>query len=308
MTRSNLLVFSTQAYLPLARELAASGGFEMGEFEREIFPDGERYLRLTRPVAARSVVLVGGTVSDSDTMELFDAASGLVHYGVERLTMVIPFYGHGTMERVTAEGEIVTAKTRARLLSAIPPSHAGNRVVLLDLHAEGIPFYFEGALRPVHLSARTLIVDEIKKLGLKDYVMACTDAGRAKWVQGLANDLGKLASFVFKKRVSASETEVIAMNADVRGRAVVIYDDMIRSGSSLIKAAKAYKAAGASDIYAIATHGILPGESLTKITQSGLFKKVIVTDSHPEARRREGGLLSVVSVAPLLASYLKTDV
>jgi ribose-phosphate pyrophosphokinase len=222
-------------------------------------------------------------------------------------SFAIPFFGHGTMERVIEHGEVVTAKTRACLLSSIPQASLGNRVVLLDLHSGGIPHYFEGALRPDHITALPIVVDVVKSLKLKDFVMACTDAGRAKWVQNLANDLGVSASFVFKKRVSGSKTEVIAMNADVKGRPVVIYDDMIRSGSSLIKAAKAYKSAGAAEIIAIATHGVLPGGALQDIRASGLFREVIVTDSHPRARQLADGFLKVMPVAGLLAGHLTSS-
>ena len=84
--------------------------------------------------------------------------------------------------------EIVTAKTRARLLSSVPLPGSGSRVLLLDLHTEGIPFYFEGALRPVHLSARPVVLKALAALGVE--VVGCTDAGRAKWVERFANDLG----------------------------------------------------------------------------------------------------------------------
>lgn len=304
MRTENRILFATRAYAPMAEEICRQGGITRGDLEVETFPDGERYIRIKTPVAGADVVVLGGTVSDTDTMELYDIASGAVFYGASRLTIAIPFFGYGTMERVIEHGEVVTAKTRACVLSSIPAASLGNRVVLLDLHSGGIPHYFEGALRPDHITARPLVVETIKKLGLGDFVMACTDAGRAKWVQNLANDLGVSASFVFKKRVSGSRTEVIAMNADVKGKAVVIYDDMIRSGSSLIKAAKAYKSAGAADIVAIATHGILPGSALAEIRGSGLFREVWVTDSHPRARELADGFLRVMPVAGLLGRHL----
>jgi len=119
----------------------------------------------------------------------------------------------------------------------------------------------------------------------RHFVLASTDAGRAKWVESLANDLSVEASFVFKLRLSSDRTEVTAMNAAVEGKTVLIYDDMIRTGSSLMNAAKAYRAAGATMLAALTTHGVLPADSLDRIQAAGLFTTIVSTDSHPRARR-----------------------
>ena len=127
---------------------------------------------------------------------------------------------------------------------------------------------------------------------------------RAKWVQSLANDLGVPASFVFKRRVSGEETEVAAVSAQVGGKAVVIYDDMIRTGGSPINAANAYKAAGASSLGAVTTHGVFPGDSLQKIRESGLFSTVICTDSHPRAREVAEKFTGFLTVEPVAGVFL----
>src|SRR5205814_1132047 len=126
---------------------------------------------------------IGGTISDGDTLELYDLATGLVQNGAQSLTLLIPYFGYSTMERPVKPGEVVTAKSRARLLSSLPAAIEGNRVMLLDLHSEGLPYYFEGAMRPVHLYAKAVITAVARRLCGDDFVLACTDAGRAKWVQ-----------------------------------------------------------------------------------------------------------------------------
>jgi ribose-phosphate pyrophosphokinase len=209
------------------------------------------------------------------------------------------------MERAVKTGEVVTAKNRARLLSAIPAAGLGNRIIMLDLHAEGIPHYFEGDTRPVHVYAKPVIMEAARRLGGDDFVLACTDAGRAKWVESLANDLGVSPSFVFKRRLSGDETAVTAVSAQVQDKKVIIYDDMIRTGGSLINAAKAYQAAGAASIAAIATHALLPGNSLQRIRESGLFSTIVCTDSHPRALELVDDFFQVESVASLLAGTLR---
>lgn len=300
------ILFSTRAYETLAARMVGAGEFEPGATERKTFPDGEHYLRIATHVDGRDVVLLGGTGTDADVLELYDMACTLVDGGAHSLSLVVPYFGCSTMERAIRGGEAVTAKTRARLLSSIPAAHAGNRIFLLDLHSEGIPYYFEGPLRVTHVYAKKIVGETARALGGDDFVLACTDAGRAKWVESLANDLHVPASFVFKRRLSGERTQVAAVSAQVQGRRVVIYDDMIRTGSSLIGAATAYQAAGASSIVVVSTHGVFPGDACERLRKTGLIERIVVTDSHPHALEVAGDFVQVVSVAPLLADQLNS--
>ncbi|MCG8421820.1 MAG: ribose-phosphate diphosphokinase [Proteobacteria bacterium] len=308
MSSQPLLMFSTHSYQYLSQSMCALGGFEEGQLERRSFPDGESYARLLTECADRDVAVLGGTISAADTLEVYDLACGLVEYGARRLTLVIPFYGYGTMERAVKSGEVVTAKTRARLLSAIPAASMGNRVILLDLHVSGITHYFEGAIRPMHVYAKPLIEEAAQELGGDDFVLACTDAGRAKWVASLASGMGVIAAFVYKRRIDGKRTEVTGVSAHVCDKKVIIYDDMIRTGGSLIGAAHAYRDAGARSIAAIATHGLFPGDALVRLEQSGLFETIVCTDSHPRSRELRSGFLRVVSVDELLVNQLRETV
>lgn len=299
-------LFSTVAYQYLRDRIAAAAPeWQASPVETRMFPDGERYQRIGAEVHGCEVALVGGTVSEADTLELYDLACGLVENGARFLTLVVPYFGYSTMERAVRPLEIVTAKTRARLLSSIPVPGAGSRILLLDLHSEGLPYYFEGALRPLHLYAKPVVMAAARRLGGDRFVIACTDAGRAKWVESLATDMHVDASFVFKRRDSAGAPRVTAVSAHVEGEHVIIYDDMIRTGSSLINAARAYKDAGAARISAIATHGLFPTDALHRIADSGLFDALVTTDSHPRALQLEHPLLRVESIAPLLAANLE---
>jgi ribose-phosphate pyrophosphokinase len=307
MAKLKPLLLASRSYAYLQREMQALGFGNLGQVEINDFPDGERYQRIVTPVYSRDVVLIGGTISDGDTLELYDLACAIVKYGAQSLTLVIPYFSYSTMERAVKAGEVVTAKTRARLFSAIPTASYGNRIVLLDLHSEGIPHYFEGSLRPVHLYAKNIVLKAARKLGGKRFVLASTDAGRAKWVQSLANDLGVDAAFVFKKRLSGSRTKLTAMSASVQGQPVVIYDDMIRTGGSLLEAARAYREAGATRLSVVTTHGLFPGEALKKLETSGLLDRIICTNSHPRTLALRSKFLQVESVASLFIDYLRGD-
>jgi ribose-phosphate pyrophosphokinase len=274
------ILFAIKGYEYLAEKVLACGDFEKGKLEVSHFTDGERYQRILSDVNDRDVIIIGGTVNDEATLELFDLASSLVSYGAGSLSLVIPYFGYSTMERAVLSGEIVTAKARAILLSAIPRSNRGNRVYLFDIHSEGIPYYFEHGLYPTHVYCKDIINKAALEYGGANFVMASTDAGRAKWVESLANELGVNAAFILKRRLKGDHTEVSAINADVAGKTVIIYDDMIRSGGSIINAAKTYKEAGAADIIVITTHGLFVNDGLQKLKNCGIIKKLICTDSH----------------------------
>jgi ribose-phosphate pyrophosphokinase len=306
------VVFATRAYAPLAGELCRAGGFTPGEVERQFFPDGERYQRIVTRCVGREVALIGGTISEPDTLELYDLASGLVHCGAARVSLVIPYFGYSTMERAAREGEVVTAKTRARLLSSLPVAGLGNRVFLLDLHVDSVTHYFEGPMHPTHVDGSPVIRPAVsafaERAGAKgEFVLGCTDAGRAKRVEHLANELGVNAAFVYKRRLSGDRTEVSGVSAHVRGKCVIIYDDMIRTGGSLLAAARAYREAGATSIAAVTTHGLFIGDALERLLSSGLLSGVAATDSHPRAAElaRDEPRLTIHSVAPLLAAELE---
>ena len=304
MQKSRPLLFSVQSYHYLRDELLKLTGYAAGEVEHKQFPDGEIYQRLLSPVSERDVILLGGTVDDATTLELYDLASAMVMGGARSLTLVIPYYGYSTMERAVKPGEVVKAKTRARLLSSIPQAAIRNKIILLDLHTEGIPYYFERDLRTAHLYAKTVIIETARRLCGDNFVLACTDAGRAKWVESLANDIGVQASFVFKRRLDGEHTEITGVSAWVKDQDVLIYDDMIRTGGSMIKAAQAYLEAGARSIQAITTHGIFPGNSLEKLEKCGHFQHLVATNSHPRAQALKGDFLETVSLAPVFAEYL----
>ena len=140
-------------------------------------------------------------------------------------------------------------------------------------------------------------------------MLGATDAGRAKWVESLANDLLVDAAFVFKRRLSDTQTEITALAADVQDRPVVIYDDMIRTGGSLISAARSYKDAGASEVFAVCTHGVFAQASLGKIQDSGVLEGIACTNTRPHVQElADGDFLRVYSVADLIAQYLSESV
>jgi ribose-phosphate pyrophosphokinase len=299
------IVAAVPDYKDLADKLVKAAQARPCEITTKLFSDGERYLRVMTEVRDQDVVLVGGTVSEKATMDVFDLACGLVDGGCRSLHILVPFFGYSTMERAVKSGEVVTAKTRARLLSAIPHAPFGNKVIMFDLHSEGIPFYFEGAVKTYHLYGKPLILAEARRRGGANFILGAPDAGRAKWVESLANDLKVGSGFVYKRRAEDGSVSISGINVSVHGENVVIYDDMIRSGKSILQAAKAYKAAGARDVSVICTHGLFTDGAVERLKEGGVISGVSCTDSHPNALAIKDPFVTVLSSADLFANYLK---
>lgn len=299
------LVYSTQAYDYLRKELLTYTDWLAGDLVTKQFPDGEIYHRFTQDVANHHAVLIGGTIDDANTIELYDLAQGLAHSNARSLTIVIPYFGYATMERAVEKGEVVKAKNRALLFSSVPMCAESNHVYLMDIHSEGIPYYFDRDIHTGHIYCKKIIMEAARELCGTDFVMAATDAGRAKWVESLADELNVRSAFVYKHRDSGSDTRVTGVNADVAGKNVIIYDDMIRTGGSLMQAAQAYHDKGASAIYAITTHGLFTNEALAKIEAQGLIRQVVAGNTHPLALQQQHKILKVKSVAGLIFDALK---
>jgi len=298
------LLFTIPSYAYLEKQFVKAGQFEVGEIERKNFPDGERYLRILSPLLARDVVLLGGTPTDADWLEMFDLACGIARGGARSLTIVMPYFGYSTMERAVKSGEVVVAKTRARLLSAIPAPEGGTHLYLFDLHTDGIEFYLDDRILSRHVYGAPIITHKISEhMQNRPFVLGACDAGRAKWVQSLARDLHVEPAFVYKRRDATSGgTSVTGINADVKGKEVVIYDDMIRTGSSLVQAGRAYLAAGATKVHAIASHLVLPNDAIEKIRATNVFTTIMGTDSHPGSQKLPQQ--DIISMAPRMVACL----
>jgi len=301
------ILFSVQSYHYMKSNMLKMYGHDLedGLIEIKSFPDGEQYHRILSNVEGKHCIIIGGTIDDLSTLELFDIAFACEQYGAEKLSLVIPFFGYSTMERAVKPGEIVKAKSRALLFSSIPDTSEQNEILLFDLHTEGLPYYFESNCRAKHIYCKEIVKEIALEIGGSNFVMASTDAGRAKWVESLANDIGVGAAFVFKKRISGDETQLTGISAEVQDKTVIIYDDMIRTGGSLLKAAEAYKKCGASKIYVITTHGLFINHALEKLKQSGLILKVYSTNTHPNAVAVKDEFLEVRNIEKLIFGNLK---
>ena len=295
-------VLSSKKYEYIKKDLLKlSKNFQNIGITSETFPDGEHHWVLEKcsQIKGKPAVYIGGTVDDESIFELYNIASTLISKQCSSLHLVVPYFGYSTMERETIEGEVVTAKNIARMISSLPLSPEGNFIYLLDLHSFGTQYYFEKSIQPIHLSSWNILKKMIKDCG-KNVVLASADMGRAKFVEKLGDALKLQTAFIMKRRLDGKNTNVEALNADVKGKDVVIFDDMIRSGSSVIKAAQAYKQAGALNIYVVVVHGVFTPSSVQEMKKSGIIQKILVTNSHPNTLKYKSDFIKVYNVADVI--------
>ncbi len=280
----NLLIYGTESSAYFTKLIAGGLGTEPDNIIRGRFGDGELYHKLEikdpSELFGRTAVFVGATNTDNDFDELEKIGNTLAAAGTARRIFIIPFFGYSTMERAVLPGEAVTAKINARRLSGIPNSDRGNVFLMLDLHVSGILHYFEGDCLRYELYGEEILAQAIKELGLKNFIFGTADLGRTKWVETFANKFKTEIVFIRKSR-AMEKTKVTNVIGEVAGRNIIIYDDMTRSGGTLIKAAEAYIKNGAKNIYAVLSHAAFNNEDIIKKLEDSPIKKIITTNSHP---------------------------
>ena len=292
-----MILFSTKKYEYLQKEfIKFSNFYKKGEIFRKTFSDGEIYTQIQTKFKNKDVALIGGTIDDTDIMELYDISCALVKLGAKSLTLIIPFFGYSTMERGLEEGEVVKAKTRARLLSLIPNAYQGNNIIMLDLHKEGITHYFENSVHAINIHAQNKIIDLIKSLEIENFAVGAVDEGGAKNTRQIADKFQVPALFVLKRRKGEKISLEATGKINKKIKNIILIDDMIRSGSSIINAVNAYSSDHEINFYVFATHGVFCNNGYAKIRQNKKIKKIIVSNSHFNVNKLDCETFSIVEL------------
>ncbi len=269
-------LFSGNANLSLAGAIAHQLQVPLGRVKAGRFSDGEIQVEIGENVRGVDVYLLQSTcapVNDS-IMEMLIMADALRRSSAASITAIMPYYGYARQDRKVAGRTPISAKLVADLIST-----AGiDRVLTVDLHAGQIQGFFN---IPVdNLYAMPVLLEEIRRLDMRDPVMVSPDAGGVERARAYAKRLDASLAIIDKRRERANVSEVMNIIGDVRGRDCVLLDDMIDTAGTLTNAARALSEAGARKVFAAATHAILSGPAVNRIIDSPL-EAVIVTDSIP---------------------------
>ena len=278
-----------------SQKLAAKVAREMGEnltpIETRRFPDGERYIRINDEVPREVVVIQStGYPQDENLIELFLLLKNLKSLGVEKIRVVIPYFGYGRQERRFKSGEAVSAVIIAELLEAA----GASEIYSINLHEKNIKEFFK---IPVHeISAMPIIADYIEG-NIDDPVIIGPDKSAFGFAKEISGILKCECDYLEKIRLSPERVETKPKNLDVEDREVVIIDDIISTGGTIVNATKLLRELGARKVVVGCVHPVLVEDALLKIFAAGV-EDVFATDT----LRSD---VSNISVAKLIAGYLK---
>lgn len=295
-------IFSGTANVPLADEVCRNLGVARGKTVLGKFSDGEIYFQILENVRGADVFVVQPCTQPVDyhLMELLLMIDAFKRASAWRITAVVPYYCYARQDRKDKPRVPISAKLVADLLETA----GASRALLVDLHAPQIQGYFNVPVD--HIYASPVMVDHFKQLKLPKLTVVSPDAGGVERARAFAKKLGAPLAIVDKRRVDVDVAEVMNLIGDVRGRTTLIIDDIIDTAGTLVKTAEALMNEGATEVYAAATHAVLSGPAVERISKSCL-KEVVVTNSVPlcEAGQKLKSI-RVLSIAGLLARGIRS--
>jgi ribose-phosphate pyrophosphokinase len=292
-------VFSGNANKPLAKSICDSIGTELGKSIVSTFPDGETFVKIEENVRGEDVFIVQPTSppTNHNYMELFIMMDALRRASAKRITVVLPFYGYARQDRKDQPRVPITAKLVANLIVAA----GANRILTMDLHAQQIQGFFD---IPVdHLYAAPVMYDYIRGKKLQNLVVVSPDVGGLKMAHAYAQVLEAGLAIVAKRRKSATDVESMAIIGEVRGKTILMVDDLTETAGTLTAAAALLKKKGAKRILACVSHAILNELGIERLRKSNI-DELVTTDTvfRPPI---DGVEITTLSVAGLLGEAIK---
>ena len=259
----------------LAEKIAANLGVSLCEIEIDRFGDGEIRAKINENIRGVDVFIIQSTNPPAENlMELLILNDTCFRASAERITNVIPYYGYARQDRKDQPRVPITAKLVAKLIDV----SGANRVLTMDLHSAQIQGFFD--IQADNLFAAPVLLDYIKEKNIENLTIVSPDVGSVKMGRAFARRLNAELAIVDKRRSEKDKTEVMNVIGDVSGRNIVILDDMISSGSTLVHAARELDRRGAASVMACATHPVFSADACANVMKSSL-SEVIVTNTLP---------------------------
>jgi ribose-phosphate pyrophosphokinase len=298
MSESRLKIFSGNSNRPLAEAICQSIGEPLGEAAVTSFPDGESFVKINENIRGQDVFIIQSTCPPTNhhLMELLIMIDAARRASAQRITAVLPFYGYARQDRKDQPRVPITAKLVANLLV----SAGANRVLAMDLHSQQIQGFFD---IPVdHLYASPVFFEYLSKSVSNRLVVCSPDVGGMKMAAAYADVLGAGLGMVAKKRRSATKVEAINVVGEVEDCDVLLVDDILETGGTLVAAATLLRESGARSVRAAVSHCIFNEAAYDRLG-GGVIDELITTNSVPLDPR--GLPVTVLSVAPLLGQAIQ---
>ena len=292
-----MIVLGGSSSEKLASSVASELSLTPGKAEIKRFPDGEKYVRVLSEVKDQHVALIQSMhhTPDDFLFELLLLVDTLKDLGAKKVTSFIPYFAYARQDERFKPGEALSFKIVSKLIEAV----GTDEIYTIDMHQHRVLKSTDVFRIPSHnLSAMPLLADYVRREGkLHNPLVIGPDAEAEQWAKLASETLGTDYDVFTKKRYAADKVEVSPRSANAKLRDILIVDDIISTGGTIIEAARILHAQGANQIEVACTHPILATDALTRIKQAGVLN-VIGTDTVP-------GPISYVSVAPLIAEHLR---
>jgi len=298
-SRWRLKVFSGNANPELAQEIAEYLGVHIADSKVKTFSDGEISVAIDESVRGVDVYIVQPTCAPVNDflMELLIMIDAVRRASAARINAVIPYYGYARQDRKTRARDPITAKMVANLIT----SAGADRVITVDLHAGQIQGFFD---IPVdHLPGVPMLAEYFRSRNIDDVVVLSPDLGGVTRARDLANRLHASIAIIDKWRPEPNVAEVMNVIGDIAGKSVIIVDDMIDTAGTITMASRVMLERGAKQVYACATHPVLSGPALERLSEAPL-QEIVVTNTIPIPKDKRLKNMTILSVAPLIGEAI----
>ena len=292
MTQNNLKIFSGRSNPLLAKQIAQFLDRDLGAISIRTFSDGELWVKYEENIRGHDVFIVQSTNGPSENIiELTLMVDAAVRASADTVTVVIPYFGYGRQDRKDQPRVPISSRVMIDILTAM----GTDRIISMDLHSTQIQGFAKIPFD--NLYSRSVLFDAIKDENLEpdNSVVLAPDIGSVKMSQGYAKNLGMYFALIDKRRYAPNKAEISHLIGDLNGMDVLIIDDMIDTAGTTVNAAEAALKQGAKSVIAVATHGVLSGPAMERLSESNI-KKIIVTDTIAISKEKHIEKLKIVSV------------
>ena len=295
MNKNKLKVFSGRSNLEIAEKIASTLDRDLGKISIRTFSDGEIWVKYEENIRGCDVFIIQSTNGPSENIvELALMVDAAVRASADTVTVVMPYFGYGRQDRKDQPRVPISSRVMADILTAL----GTNRIITLDLHSTQIQGFANIPFD--NLYSRMIIHEAIKDENFisENTVVLAPDIGSVKMSQSYAKALGMHFALIDKRRFAPNQAEVNHLIGELQDMDVLIIDDMIDTAGTTVNAANAAISKGAKSVTAVATHGVLSGPAIEKLSDSNI-RKIIITDTIQIPENKKINKLKIVSVAKI---------
>ena len=294
---SNTILFSGSAHREFAQKVADHKGCKLGNVKLQNFSDGEIQASYEETVRGKEVYIIQPTVCSDSIMELMIMIDAAKRASAAKIIAVVPYYGYARQDRKDRPRVAIGAKLVAKMLAAA----GAHRIMTMDLHADQIQGFFSFPID--HMFASSIFLPYLEEQKIPNLTIVAPDTGATKRANNYAKYLNADLAICYKQRKVANEVSEMTLIGEVKGRNIIIMDDMIDTAGTMVKAAQMIANQGALSVRAMCSHAVLSGPAYERIAES-VLTELIVTDSIPLRTDKDTSKIKVLSVSKLFADVI----